>query len=108
MALFSWFELLRPRDRAGRIRQRHSRQQRTSASLAVEFLEDRNVPSFLAPADYAVGSAGAMLAADFNGDGRPDLAAAGDTSVSVLLGDGDGTFQAPKESLTGLGAWRVE
>src|SRR5207244_724963 len=33
-------------------------------------------------------------AADFNRDGRPDLAVATRTSIVVLLGRGDGTFQA--------------
>jgi hypothetical protein len=33
--------------------------------------------------------------ADFNGDGRPDLAVgAGDSSVNILVGKGDGTFSA--------------
>src|SRR6266568_1354971 len=35
---------------------------------------------------------------DFNGDGKLDLAVTNysDNSVSLLLGNGDGTFQAPK------------
>jgi hypothetical protein len=30
---------------------------------------------------------------DFNGDGKPDLAALGSNVISILLGNGDGTFQ---------------
>jgi hypothetical protein len=32
---------------------------------------------------------------DFNGDRVPDLAVANRSGVAVLVGDGDGTFQAP-------------
>ena len=44
---------------------------------------------------FPVGSSGSPIAAgDFNGDGRLDLAVvSGSNDVSILLGNGDGTFQ---------------
>jgi hypothetical protein len=39
-----------------------------------------------------------IVAADVNGDGSSDLIVAIDTGVSVMLGNGDGTFQAVKKS----------
>ena len=47
----------------------------------------------------AFGAAYSVAVADFNGDGKPDLAVAnaGGNAVSILLGNGDGTFQAPKD-----------
>ena len=49
------------------------------------------LPSLSTPA------AGPMVIADFNGDGIPDLALGmyESTTVSILLGKGDGTFAAP-------------
>jgi hypothetical protein len=64
--------------------------------LRLEPLEPRVVPGFLAPLPFDAGSApSAVAVGDFNGDGIKDLAVAnyGDNNVSVLLGNGDGTFQ---------------
>src|ERR1700737_4404335 len=65
--------------------------------LLVERLEGRVVPGFLAPLAFDAGSSPESVAVgDFNGDGHTDLAVAnaGSNDVSVLLGNGDGTFQA--------------
>ena len=51
--------------------------------------------SFIARQDFAAGSSPQSVAVgDFNGDGALDLAVAnGFNDVSVLLGNGDGSFQ---------------
>ena len=60
--------------------------------------------TFQTPVPYAAGALPvAVIAADLNGDGKPDLIVANDfygatmtsASIDVLLGNGDGTFQAP-------------
>ena len=59
---------------------------------------------------YAVGTGPyAIVAGDFNGDGRTDLAVAnhGSNDVSVLLGNGDGTFQPQVTYAVGNGAMRA-
>jgi uncharacterized protein (UPF0548 family) len=70
--------------------------------------------TFQSPIDSAVGPAPYSVAvADFNGDGIPDLAVAnsaetgGKPSVSVLLGNGDGTFQPAVNYAAGKGTYSV-
>jgi len=57
---------------------------------------------------FAAGSSPvSAVTADFNGDGKLDLAVANGAgnNVSVLLGNGDGTFQAPVNYDTGSNPW---
>jgi hypothetical protein len=57
--------------------------------------------TFQAPVEYAASSSQSLITdvivADFNGDGKLDLAVGG-SEVSVLLGNGNGTFQAAVNS----------
>lgn len=56
-----------------------------AAEAAVSFVNAPNSP-------LAIPEPSAVVAADFNGDGKPDLAITGAISVYVLLGAGNGTF----------------
>jgi hypothetical protein len=104
MSLHRWLQKLHSTLALGRGQRHHGRRgPRLAAThrLRVETLEDRRVPAFLAPVDYMVpGGPLGMQAGDFNGDGVPDLATAGGGGVSVLLGDGNGTFQPARNTST--------
>ena len=74
--------------------------------LLLEPLDDRTLPSLVGPVsfDFAVGrNPNAVAVGEFNGDGRPDLAVANSdgNEVSVLLGNGDATFQPARNFATG-------
>ncbi|HEY3838404.1 MAG TPA: FG-GAP-like repeat-containing protein, partial [Bryobacteraceae bacterium] len=57
----------------------------------------------IAYARSPIGFAGVVVG-DFNGDGKQDIAMAGETSVSVVIGNGDGTFRTAVNYPIGTGA----
>src|SRR5262245_48304264 len=72
---------------------------------ALQELETRDLPSFLPPVSYEVGSRlHSSAVADFNGDGKRDVAVtdAALSRVAVMLGDGTGGLGAPATFATGL------
>ena len=55
---------------------------------------------------FPAGGAESAAIADLNGDGIADLAVGSKSSVSVLIGIGDGTFQAAQVFQTPSSEWQ--
>jgi hypothetical protein len=83
-----------------------------SGSNTISVILNNGNETFQARTDYAAGTnPHAVATADFNGDGFLDLAVAnsncpafpscGPGTISIILGNGDGTFQAPANYSTG-------
>src|SRR5438105_10213046 len=75
---------------------------RLNRGLRLDALEDRSLPSFVTAASFVVGQndglgskPSAIATGDLNADGFLDVATANTDGhyVSVLFGDGDGSFQ---------------
>jgi hypothetical protein len=92
------------RNPPGRTQRVLSRRRPAATGLQIEALEDRCLPSFLPAVSYPLGvNPATVVTGDFNGDRRLDLAVANQSSntVSILLGNGDGTFQPAQNYATG-------
>jgi hypothetical protein len=80
-----------------------------AASANVSVLLGNGDGTFRPAVNYAAGdSPGSVAVGDFNGDGVLDLAVSNggyydSSGVSILLGNGDGTFQAPVHYVAGIG-----
>jgi hypothetical protein len=65
--------------------------------LSLRYPANSNATDFSPGTSYPVGTGpAAIVAGDFDGDGKPDLAVAngGSNDVSILLNNGDGTFKS--------------
>jgi hypothetical protein len=72
--------------------------------MTVSILLGNGDGTFQTHVQYPTGQGpAAIIAADFNGDGKLDLVTSNNgNAISILLGDGDGTFQAPINYLPGV------
>ncbi len=107
MQLLSWLDGLKlnsSRRQTKRGALRSVRRRRAGVKLSLETLEDRSMPSFVGPVSYGVAAYPLdMVVGDFNSDGKADLATINDTQLSLLPGNGDGTFGAAQTTAVGSG-----
>jgi Bacterial Ig-like domain (group 3)/FG-GAP-like repeat/FG-GAP repeat len=78
----------------------------SSGTGSVSVLLGNGDGTFQTAVSYPVGTNPTSAAvADFNGDGKPDLAVSngGSGNLSLMLGNGDGSFQAAVNYVTGTG-----
>jgi hypothetical protein len=75
----------------------------TSLGLGTVSIGASSLAQTFVAAPTVTGMTGALVEAlaDLNGDGIPDLVTGTTTGLFVQLGNGDGTFQAPKQVATG-------
>ena len=66
-----------------------------------------NGTQFASPVGYAAPGSQGVAIGDLNNDGKPDVIVAGAPSVSVLLGNGNGTLKAPTSTTINQGAENV-
>ncbi len=74
-----------------------------SSSSTVSMLLGHGNGTFAPQVTYTVGSnPQSIVAGDFNDDGHLDLAVSGFAGVQILLGNGEGTFQAASTAANGI------
>jgi hypothetical protein len=96
--------------KSSRSKRRRQSPRRAGERLRLESLENRCLLTFMAPVDYAVGQGPrSVAAADFTNNGIQDLVTCDnvDSTVSLLVGNGDGTFQPARTFATGPNPWSV-
>jgi hypothetical protein len=98
MQLFSWLH----KRMTGQPHTRRTLARKPTARFRpqLEALEGRDLPSFGAPVVYPSDGATALVTADMNGDGMPDLINLYDYGeiIAVRLNNGNGTFNFPLAS----------